>query len=153
MDYFLSDYTEGQLIYSNFHWSANSLLLNDLRTNYIHVPQAFPSVIYITLALLFPAAVREMGSDFVLGYIQAMDGEKDPRNIVIAFNSVRRIVIHLSFGEHSGKEHWYPTCDMAEDLKTLLHVCINCVCLFLQRCWLRIFLMWHHVIFQLILLL
>lgn len=60
--------------------------------------------LHVTLALLFPAAVKEMGSDFVLGYIQAMDGEKDPRNIVIAFNSVHRIVTHLSFGEHSGKD-------------------------------------------------
>ena len=40
-----------------------------------------------------------MGSDFVLGYIQALDGEKDPRNLVIAFHSVLTIVGHLPFGE------------------------------------------------------
>ena len=45
------------------------------------------------------AAVKEMGSGFVLGYIQAMDGEKDPRNLIIAFNSVHRIILHLPFGE------------------------------------------------------
>lgn len=61
----------------------------------------------MALGLLFSVAVKEMGSEFVLGYIQAMDGEKDPRNIVIAFNSVHRIVMHLSFGEQSGKEHSY----------------------------------------------
>lgn len=94
MDYFLSDYTEGQLMYSR---SANSLLLM--------TTSSIPSDFYATLALLLPAAVKEMGSDFVLGYIQAVDGEKDPRNIVIAFNSVHRIVMHLSFGEHSHKEH------------------------------------------------
>ena len=42
-----------------------------------------------------------MGSDFVLGYIQALDGEKDPRNLIIGFNSVFTIVRHLPFGE------WY----------------------------------------------
>ena len=40
-----------------------------------------------------------MGSDFVLGYIQVMDGEKDPRNLIIAFNSVLTIIRHLPFGE------------------------------------------------------
>ena len=44
-------------------------------------------------------AVQEMGSEFVLGYIQAMDGEKDPRNLAIALNCVHRIVLHLPFGE------------------------------------------------------
>lgn len=42
-------------------------------------------------------SVQAMGSDFVLGYIQALDGEKDPRNLVIAFHSVLTIVGHLPF--------------------------------------------------------
>ena len=53
---------------------------------------------------MFPVvytAVKEMGSEFVLGYIQTMDGEKDPRNLVIALNSVTRIVLSLPFGETS----------------------------------------------------
>ena len=50
------------------------------------------------LLLLYTAA-RKMGSEFVLGYIQAMDGEKDPRNLIIALNSVHRIVLHLPFGD------------------------------------------------------
>ena len=40
-----------------------------------------------------------MGSDFVLGYIQAMDGERDPRNLVLVFNSVLTIIRCLPFGE------------------------------------------------------
>jgi len=43
--------------------------------------------------------VRGLGSDFVLGYIQAMDGEKDPRNLVIVFNTVPTIIQHLPFGK------------------------------------------------------
>ena len=50
------------------------------------------------------AAVKKMESGFVLGYIQAMDGEKDPRNLIIAFNSVHRIILHLPFGEPAIRE-------------------------------------------------
>lgn len=40
-----------------------------------------------------------MSSEFVLGYIQAMDGERDPRNLLTVFHSVQLIVSHLQFGE------------------------------------------------------
>ena len=65
-----------------------------------------------------------MGSEFVLGYIQAMDGEKDPRNLTIALNSVHRIVLHLPFGELSNN---------APNTCVVVHV-------FIQRCWLRTYL-------------
>ncbi|XP_065833748.1 MMS19 nucleotide excision repair protein homolog isoform X2 [Oscarella lobularis] len=41
--------------------------------------------------------IKEIGGDFVFGYIQAMDGEKDPRNLVICFRTVKCIVNSLSF--------------------------------------------------------
>ena len=53
----------------------------------------------MTLRWLLCSDVKKMGSEFVLGYIQAMDGEKDPRNLVVVLNSVHRIVLHLPFGE------------------------------------------------------
>ena len=40
-----------------------------------------------------------MSSEFVLGYIQAVDGERDPRNLLTAFHSVYLIIVHLDFGE------------------------------------------------------
>ena len=40
-----------------------------------------------------------MSSDFVVGYIQAIDGEQDPRNLLTVFNSVYVILRHLQFGE------------------------------------------------------
>jgi DNA repair/transcription protein MET18/MMS19 len=33
-----------------------------------------------------------MGQDFVIGFIQAMDGEKDPRNLLLAFSLVKLII-------------------------------------------------------------
>ena len=59
------------------------------------------------ILVMLCAAVKRMGSDFVLGYIQAMDGEKDPRNMVIVFNTVYRIVLHLPFGECRRKENGF----------------------------------------------
>ena len=40
-----------------------------------------------------------MSSEFVLGYIQAIDGERDPRNLLTVFHSVYLIIGHLDFGE------------------------------------------------------
>lgn len=39
-----------------------------------------------------------MGTDFVLGFITAMDGEKDPRNLVLLFALIPTIVNHLPLG-------------------------------------------------------
>ena len=42
--------------------------------------------------------MQEMGSDFVYLYIQMMDGEKDPRNLVIAFSIVNILASHFPLG-------------------------------------------------------
>jgi len=41
--------------------------------------------------------VHRMGADFVLGFIQSMDGEKDPRNLLVCFQNVQEIVSKLPF--------------------------------------------------------
>jgi DNA repair/transcription protein MET18/MMS19 len=38
------------------------------------------------------AALRSMNNEFVFGFTQVMDGEKDPRNLMKAFTLVREIV-------------------------------------------------------------
>ena len=40
----------------------------------------------------------ESSDEFVLGYIQLLDGERDPRNLLVAFSSVRIILQNLQFG-------------------------------------------------------
>lgn len=41
----------------------------------------------------------ECSEEFVLGYIQVLDGERDPRNLLLAFSSVLVIVRSLRFGK------------------------------------------------------
>ena len=91
MNIFLGSYLEGQTVcvfflHSNFFQCTVSIL-----------PSFSSSLLSHFLPL--PPAVRGLGSDFVLGYIQAMDGEKDPRNLVIVFSTVPTIIQHLPFGE------------------------------------------------------
>ncbi|CAG8591106.1 1548_t:CDS:10, partial [Cetraspora pellucida] len=37
-------------------------------------------------------ALKQLESEFVAGYIQSMDGEKDPRNLLLAFSSIKLII-------------------------------------------------------------
>ncbi|XP_061492259.1 MMS19 nucleotide excision repair protein homolog isoform X2 [Rhineura floridana] len=39
------------------------------------------------------AELKGLGADFTFGFIQVMDGEKDPRNLLIAFQIVRDIIV------------------------------------------------------------
>ncbi|XP_062988576.1 MMS19 nucleotide excision repair protein homolog isoform X2 [Elgaria multicarinata webbii] len=39
------------------------------------------------------AELKSLGADFTFGFIQVMDGEKDPRNLLIAFQIVRDIIV------------------------------------------------------------
>ena len=47
----------------------------------------------------FSTAVRQVSSEFLLGYIQGMDGEKDPRNLLIVFSTIPVITKHLDFSK------------------------------------------------------
>ncbi|XP_066474970.1 MMS19 nucleotide excision repair protein homolog [Tiliqua scincoides] len=39
------------------------------------------------------AELKGLGADFTFGFIQVMDGEKDPRNLLVAFQIVRDIIV------------------------------------------------------------
>nr|XP_058954394.1 MMS19 nucleotide excision repair protein homolog [Pocillopora verrucosa] len=41
-------------------------------------------------------ALKSIGNDFVFGFIQAMDGEKDPKNLLLVFELVRVIISNFS---------------------------------------------------------
>ncbi|XP_029933070.1 MMS19 nucleotide excision repair protein homolog isoform X2 [Myripristis murdjan] len=38
------------------------------------------------------AELKSLGADFVFGFVQSMDGEKDPRNLLLAFQIARNII-------------------------------------------------------------
>ncbi|XP_062387285.1 MMS19 nucleotide excision repair protein homolog isoform X2 [Sardina pilchardus] len=54
------------------------------------------SCVYNILINLMESRQQELkglGSDFVFGFVQSMDGERDPRNLLLAFQIARKIVV------------------------------------------------------------
>jgi hypothetical protein len=70
-------------------------ILNNERVHVQSMPQSVRKLIFETVDALiesYPTGIAELKSDFVFGFIQAMDGEKDPRNLLICFRTVPKIV-------------------------------------------------------------
>jgi hypothetical protein len=44
-------------------------------------------------------AVRQLGSDFVCNFIQSMDGERDPRNLVLCFQCLQYMTKYFDIGK------------------------------------------------------
>jgi DNA repair/transcription protein MET18/MMS19 len=44
--------------------------------------------------------LKSMGSRFIVGYINLAEGEKDPRNLMVAFAIARVILIEFNISEH-----------------------------------------------------
>ncbi|KAG0005423.1 hypothetical protein BGZ79_004840 [Entomortierella chlamydospora] len=44
--------------------------------------------------------LRSMSSDFVFGFIQCLDGEKDPRNLLLAFQLIKKIIREFDIAQH-----------------------------------------------------
>ncbi|CAO3697107.1 unnamed protein product [Umbelopsis ramanniana] len=53
-----------------------------------------------SLVARFSNALRPMNNEFVFGFTQAMDGEKDPRNLMKAFALVKEIVVNFDISNH-----------------------------------------------------
>jgi CRP-like cAMP-binding protein len=72
-------------------------------TEHVHaqsLPQPTRKLIYELLAFVFvhhksTLAASTLGSDWVFGLIQCMDGEKDPRNLLLCFSLVRDAMTQL----------------------------------------------------------
>lgn len=50
-------------------------------------------------------ALRAINNEFVYGFTQAMDGEKDPRNLMCAFKLVKDIIQHFDISAHIEVRH------------------------------------------------
>uniref|UniRef100_A0AAQ5XGW6 MMS19 nucleotide excision repair protein n=1 Tax=Amphiprion ocellaris TaxID=80972 RepID=A0AAQ5XGW6_AMPOC len=48
------------------------------------------------LLLYFPTELKGLGADFVFGFVQSMDGERDPRNLLLAFQ-IAKSIIHRGY--------------------------------------------------------
>ena len=49
--------------------------------------------------------LNQIASEFLLGFIEAVGGEKDPRNLLVVFDLVPLIVQNISFGKRSEMHH------------------------------------------------
>ena len=69
-------------------------ILLSLLTHQLH---GIYQVKYEIIILVF-IALSGHSEEFVLGYIQVLDGERDPRNLLLAFSSVLIIINNLQYG-------------------------------------------------------
>jgi DNA repair/transcription protein MET18/MMS19 len=53
---------------------------------------------FVLCTFLFKA-VQQLGSDFVCNFIQSMDGERDPRNLVLCFQCLQYMTKYLDIGK------------------------------------------------------
>ncbi|KAG0210627.1 hypothetical protein BGX28_009152 [Mortierella sp. GBA30] len=48
----------------------------------------------------FAPSLRSISSEFVFGFIQCLDGEKDPRNLMLAFTLIKSIIQEFDIAQH-----------------------------------------------------
>lgn len=62
----------------------------------------FTSLLIIPNRAPNSAELKSLGPDFVFGFVQAVDGERDPRNLLLAFQIARNIIHRgYDFSEYS----------------------------------------------------
>lgn len=54
---------------------------------------------FVALELFISLDVKTLGSEFVVGVIQAIDSEHDPRNLVCVFTVVCSVAQNFALGE------------------------------------------------------
>lgn len=55
-------------------------------------------------------ALKSLGKQFLSGYIALAEGEKDPRNLMVAFTVVRVLLIEFDISEHVEVSHGSNSC-------------------------------------------
>uniref|UniRef100_A0A7N8WZ07 MMS19 nucleotide excision repair protein n=1 Tax=Mastacembelus armatus TaxID=205130 RepID=A0A7N8WZ07_9TELE len=78
------------------HFVITPHVLNGLRA-LVKVPDvmlSFPDKVYGVASWLgrVHAELKGLGADFVFGFVQSMDGERDPRNLLLAFQIANNII-------------------------------------------------------------
>jgi DNA repair/transcription protein MET18/MMS19 len=51
-----------------------------------------------TCEVLFLSDLKSFSSEFILGLVQAMDSEKDPRNLLVVFGLVKTVGYNFTIG-------------------------------------------------------
>jgi DNA repair/transcription protein MET18/MMS19 len=95
-------YTEGRI--SHYHRSGSELTyrLCDNVNMKAHV-QAIRHLVYQvfdSLLALHRSTMKAMGSDFINSFTKMVDGEKDPRNLMLLFSLEKVILLEFDVQEH-----------------------------------------------------
>lgn len=61
------------------------------KLGWFHAMLVRSGVLHLLMVLL-SAELKGLGADFTFGFIQVMDGEKDPRNLLVAFQIVHDLI-------------------------------------------------------------
>lgn len=92
-------------VFSQFHelfvmrWDLEEAIFNIVATYILTVSSEFHHFSRLTELEqnhVFPCAssteLKGLGADFVFGFVQSMDGERDPRNLLLAFQVAKTII-------------------------------------------------------------
>jgi DNA repair/transcription protein MET18/MMS19 len=55
---------------------------------------------FVLTVVNYFSALKELGPEFLSGYIDLAEGEKDPRNLLLAFGIARVILIEFNISNH-----------------------------------------------------
>ncbi|KAF9575723.1 Leukotriene A-4 hydrolase [Mortierella alpina] len=65
-----------------------------------HTGRYYAFSFFDTVITHHAASLQEISLEFVSGFVQAFDGEKDPRNLMLAFSSIRGIIREFDIAPH-----------------------------------------------------
>ncbi|KAK9767180.1 hypothetical protein K7432_003209 [Basidiobolus ranarum] len=104
----LQELLKGLLALQRFKWFGSSASVKSAESIFASVdmgtlPQTTRYIVFQILYGLLEnhiASIKSMKDQFVTGYLNVMDGEKDPRNLMLAFKSVKKIIDNFEIINH-----------------------------------------------------
>jgi hypothetical protein len=112
--------------------------------------------VVLKILQLYSEYAARMGGDFIAGFLSSIDGEKDPRNLIICFHTFRLVikVFDSRMSDHSEELFEFPSCYFpitfrpptdnpygitANDLRAELHRSLTASPYFVPLVWSLIF--------------
>lgn len=97
------------------HVQCQSQLLQDRRNIYL---------IFATLLQNRVDDLKNMGPDFVYGVISSIDGERDPRNLMLLFNILPNFIKEFPLGHLTEEMFEVISCYFPIDFNPVIIICI-----------------------------
>lgn len=97
------------------HVQCQSQLLQDRRNIYL---------IFATLLQNRVDDLKNMGPDFIYGVISSIDGERDPRNLMLLFNILPNFIKEFPLGHLAEEMFEVISCYFPIDFNPVIIICI-----------------------------